>query len=204
MRTRTTLSLAVVGLVLAGLLAGCGDSSRPPTEAPAEPPKEAAADAPPEQFPPLAEEEQYTALLAVGLDYSYGLAPDDGAIEVLESMEGYGAVRWTTDEHSVIVTHRDADGKWDWVYVDENVDTDSVTPDALTKAERDDFLALAKAISTAVGRDEPVTEDYTYKATGGVKQGDYTAGGAPAGSMNLHFATDGEGRIGRIDFRVEN
>ncbi|GAB4292494.1 MAG: hypothetical protein Kow0067_19200 [Coriobacteriia bacterium] len=196
MRLRTPAVLALAAMTAIALLAGCSGSSTETTETIA--PGDAGTtrdstvqDAP----PPLADEALYQALLAVGLE-RYDLTIADGTYEVLQSMEGYGAVQWTSDATTITITHRDIDGEWEWTYTDDTVDVDSATPDPFTDADKAAYLALATKMIEAIGEDATgIAEIYTWKAPGGVMQGDYRFGD-PDAPLRLHIATDAEGRLG--------
>lgn len=192
MNTRAPLSALLVGIIVLVGVAGCAGEEAavetPTTETPS------AAEPAESEVPPLANEDAYRALISVGLE-RYDLTIDDGTFTVLQSMEGYGAAEWTKDDMRIIITHRDLDGDWEWTYTDEGVSVDSATPDAFTAEDKAEYLALAKRIVEAVGEDAAgITEVYTWKAAGGVMQGDYDFG--PDKSLRLHVATDAEGRLG--------
>jgi hypothetical protein len=199
MRTRTIVS-AALALILMLLLPGCACAPEDPgtpadtgAEAPA-PAGEPEPDTEPE-LPPLEHEEQYLALLGIGLEF-YDLTPADGDVVVLESMEGYGALQWSKGDHVITITLRDVENDWRWDYVDDTVSVEGVTPDPMTDAERASFLELAGRMVEAVGGDSAtVVEQYTWKATDGIKQGNYLFG-EPGDERVLHIATDGEGHLG--------
>jgi hypothetical protein len=201
MRTRTIVA-AVLALLLMLVLPGCACSPDEPdapadtgAEAPApEPAGEPDPDTEPE-LPPLENEEQYLALLGIGLE-SYGLTPADGEVAVLESMEGYGALQWSSGDHVITITLRDVENDWRWDYVDDTVSVEGATPDPMTDTERASFLALARRMVEAVGGDSAtVVEQYTWKAADGIKQGNYLFGPRDDERV-LHIATDGEGHLG--------
>ena len=211
MRTRF---VATVTSLAALLLVSCGGASD--TSAPAEaqsgtsttdeaaavtatssPSTAAASQAP----SPLQDEELYRALLALGIDHSYQLALEDGTVEIVQSMEGYGALRWTADTDPVTVTHRYVDDEWEWIYVDDNVGVDAVTESGLTDEELADYQSLADEVVAAVGEPGPAILRYAYKQEGGgASQADFTVT-TTRGETSLHLSTDGEHRIGRIDLR---
>jgi len=194
MRTRTLLILTLIGLFMLATVAGCACSSDTIESAETSPPvsNEAPAE---DEIPPLADEEMYQALLSIGLE-RYDLTIEDGTYTVLTSMEGYGAVEWTLDDHRIAITHREIDGDWQWNYNDESVDIDSVTPDAFTDAEKAEFMELAKRLIAAVGKDDSdIAELYSWKLTGGVMQADYLFGG-PDEDLQIHISTDAERHLG--------
>jgi len=195
MRART-LALSLAMLLLLSAISGCGgaQSSEPETVEPDVSATEGAA-ATEEEALTLTDEGSYLALIDIGLE-RYDLALENGTFTVLYATEGYGTGQWSNGDVTVTVTHRDIDGEWEWTYNDEGVDVNSVTPDPFTDAEKADYLTLAKAMIAAVGEDSSdIAELYTYKATGGVMQGDYSFGDAEK-NLRLHIATDAEGRLG--------
>ena len=199
MRTRTIIA-AVLALLLMLVLPGCACSPDEPdtptdtgAEAPAPEPDTEPDDEP--ELPPLENEEQYLALLGIGLEL-YGLTPADGEVVVLESMEGYGALQWSSGDHVITITLRDVENDWRWDYVDDTVSVEGATPDPMTDAERASFLDLAARMVEAVGGDgATVVEQYTWKAADGIKQGNYLFGSLDDERV-LHIATDGEGHLG--------
>ncbi|MCK8114838.1 hypothetical protein [Anaerosoma tenue] len=199
MRTRTIVAV-VLALLLMLALPGCACSPDEPgtptdtgAEAPAPEPDTEPDNEP--ELPPLENEEQYLALLGIGLEL-YGLTPADGEVVVLESMEGYGALQWSSGDHVITITLRDVENDWRWDYVDDTVSVEGATPDPMTDAERASFLELAARMVEAVGGDgATVVEQYTWKATDGIKQGNYLFGSLDDERV-LHIATDGEGHLG--------
>lgn len=203
MRPRTPALLALAAMLVIALLAGC--SGKPTETAETTTPEDTGTtrdSVAEESPPPLADEALYQALLGVGLE-RYGLTVADGTYEVLQSMEGYGAVKWTGEVATITITHRGVDGEWEWTYTDDAVDVDSATPDAFTDADKAEYLALATKMIEAIGEDATdIAEIYTWKATGGVMQGDYRFGD-PDAPLRLHVATDAEGRLGYSYMRNE-
>ncbi len=199
MRTRTVI-LTLVVLLLVALSSGCASGSTadaPKTAPTASPAASPAAD----EVPPLENEAAYRGLISIGLA-RYDLTIEDGTFATLQSMEGYGSAEWTKDDMRIVVTHRDINGEWEWTYTDEGVSVDSATPDAFTDADKTAYLALAKSMIAAVSEDSSdIAELYTWKAAGGVKQGDYTFGG-PEKKLQLHIATDAEGHLGYSYMRL--
>lgn len=197
MRAQTLFATTLVALLLLATLSGCAcssdtvESTRPDPVVSGETPA-----ASPEPLT-LADEELYRALLSIGLE-RYGLTIDDGEFAILTSMDGYGAVQWTKDDHRIAITMRDVEDEWRWDYTDESVDVNSATPDAFTSAEKAQYLELAKRLIAAVGKDSSdIAELYTWKATGGVMQGDYTFGG-PDEDLQVHISSDSEGHLGYV------
>lgn len=153
----------------------------------------------------LADEDRYLAFLDAVLAYSSGLAAADGAVEVLRSVDGYGALRWTADApdpaqdpYDVVVTHRFVEDEWQWVYVDEAVVVDAVTEEAPTQEELAAFQSLADAVIDAVDVSGPAELEYAFKNTGIASQADFVVTAAD-GPASLHISVDGQQRIGRID-----
>ncbi len=196
MRTRTLLVLTLACVLSLTSLSGCACSSQTTEPAATEP---AVSDEAPaaEKMLPLENEDAFRSLLAIGLE-RYDLTIEDGTFTVMTSMEGYGSIMWTKEDMSITITHRDVNGEWEWNYTDDGVDIDSVTPDAFTDAEKTEFMALAKRMIEAVGKDaSDIAELYSWKATGGVMQADYLFGG-PDEDLQIHISTDAERHLGYV------
>jgi len=207
MRHLLSAVLALILVTAAGLaVIGCSGATRPDGEPVAERAESQAAEEAADQGPPvepLPDEQLYEAVTAAGLAFSYGLTPADGEIEVLENMEGYGAIEWTdTEGRSVIVTRRHVEGESEeWVYVDEGATGEGVTELSPTGEQLQRYDRLAQAMLEATGAGGALTRGYAWTSQSGVGSVVYATDGV-TDDPNMHVSF-GEGEVlQRVDFTI--
>ena len=208
-------SRAVTVLLLSGLLAACGSGSSDVSAGPADEPgaieessapttsalpSDTPSDASSEPAQALVADARLVAFLAAGLDWSYGVTPDAGTIEVVRSDDAYGHARWTGTETTIDITYRFAEDEWEWSYVDEGVASEGgvVTEDELTAEETAAVQALGDAVAAAIGETPPAALQYAWKKSGGPSHArlDIDTADGPASFL---MSADAEHRINSMD-----
>ncbi len=195
---------AMLGVCLVFGVVACGSDTadEPATEEPVAEADEPAEE--PTEAQPLPDEQLYKDVLALGLDYSYGLALDDGTYEVLENMEGYGAVSWTDDEgREITVSRRYVEGEpEEWTYSDtERAAEGGVTELSPTGAQLQKWDALAEGVLSATGASGELTRGYAWTSDSGISTFIYATDGM-TDDPNLRFNLGVDEALGRFDLTI--